>query len=291
MRIQEVSIMEKPSYKTPPVTKRPLSNAIGAEVEGVDLSQPLDDSTFDAVKAAWLEHNILLFRDQDVSEESQIRFASYFGPLTSSIFSTTDKAPSPIMLVSNIRKDGKLIGELPDGEMWFHSDQCYIEKPCAGTMLYAIEVPSRGGNTIFGNMYAAYETLPEAMKLRLAGLKAMNIYDYKVNSTSCVAQPGSDAPRYAHPVVRMHPETERKALYVNRLMTAYIEGLPAEESDSLLNYLFDHQEQRRFCYEHVWRKGDYLLWDNRCTTHARTDFPANERRLLRRIIVLGEKPV
>jgi taurine dioxygenase len=251
----------------------------------------LDESTFDAIKAAWLEHNILLFRDQDVSEESQIRFASYFGPLTSSIFSTTDKAPSPIMLVSNIRKDGKPIGELPDGEMWFHSDQCYIEKPCAGTMLYAIEVPSRGGNTIFGNMYAAYETLPEAMKLRLAGLKAMNIYDYKVNSISRVAQPGSEAPRYAHPVVRTHAETGRKALYVNRLMTAYIEGLPAEESDSLLQYLFDHQEQRRFCYEHVWRKGDYLLWDNRCTTHARTDFPANERRLLRRIIVLGEKPV
>jgi taurine dioxygenase len=280
----------KTSFKAPLFTKRPLSDVIGVEIQGVDLSQPLDASTFDAVKEAWLEHNILLFRDQDVSEESQIRFASYFGPLTSSIFSTTNKPPSPIMLVTNIRKDGKPIGELPDGEMWFHSDQCYIEKPCAGTMLYAIEVPSRGGNTIFGNMYAAYETLPEAMKSRLDGLEAMNIYDYKVNSTSRTGRPGGDAPRYAHPVVRTHPETGRKALYVNRLMTAYIEGLPPEESDSLLNYLFDHQEQRRFCYEHVWRKGDYLLWDNRCTTHARTDFPSNERRLLRRIIVLGEKP-
>jgi len=280
----------KTSYKARRLTKRPLSDAIGAEIQGVDLSQPLDEAIFAAVKDAWLEHNILLFRGQDVSEESQIRFASYFGPLTSSIFSTTDKAPSPIMLVSNIRKDGKPIGELPDGEMWYHSDQCYIEKPCAGTMLYAIEIPSRGGNTIFGNMYAAYETLPDAMKSRLAGLKAMNIYDYKVNSIARVTQPGSDAPRYAHPVVRTHPETGRKALYVNRLITAYIQGLPPDESDSLLNFLFDHQEQRRFCYEHVWRKGDYLLWDNRCTTHARTDFPSNERRLLRRIIVLGEKP-
>jgi taurine dioxygenase len=282
---------DKSSYKGLPFTKRPLSDAIGVEIQGVDLSRPLDASTFDAVKEAWLDHNILLFRDQEVSEESQLRFASYFGPLTSSIFSTTGKAPSPIMLVSNIRKDGKPIGELPDGEMWFHSDQCYIEKPCAGTMLYAIEVPSRGGNTIFGNMYAAYETLPEATKSRLAGLNAMNIYDYKVNSTSRVGQPDNDAPRYAHPVVRTHPESGRKALYVNRLMTAYIEGLAPEESDSLLNYLFDHQEQRRFCYEHAWCKGDYLLWDNRCTTHARTDFPSNERRLLRRIIVLGEKPV
>jgi alpha-ketoglutarate-dependent taurine dioxygenase len=299
MRIKEVSVMEasaqsaqhKTSYKAPPFNKRPLSDALGAEIEGVDLSQPLDQAAFEAVKEAWLEHNILLFRDQDVSEESQIRFASYFGPLTSSIFSTTGKPPSPIMLVSNIRKDGKPIGELPDGEMWFHSDQCYIEKPCAGTMLYAIEVPSRGGNTIFGNMYSAYETLPEEMKSRLAGLKGMNVYDYHVNSIARVGRPSDDAPRYAHPVVRTHPETGRKALYVNRLMTAYIEGLPAEESDSLLKYLFDHQEQRRFCYEHVWRKGDYLLWDNRCTTHARTDFPSNERRLLRRIIVLGEKPI
>ncbi|HEY7244269.1 MAG TPA: TauD/TfdA family dioxygenase [Xanthobacteraceae bacterium] len=281
----------KAGYTAPAFTRRPLSEALGAEIQGVDLSQPLDPSTFAAVKEAWLAHNILLFRNQDVSEESQIRFASYFGPLTSSIFTTTGKTPSPIMLVSNIRKDGKPIGELPDGEMWFHSDQCYIEKPCAGTMLYAIEVPSRGGNTIFGNMYTAYETLPEAMKSRLTGLQAMNIYDYQVNSTSRTGQPGSEAPRYAHPVVRTHPETGRKALYVNRLMTAYIEGLPADESDSLLNHLFDHQEQRSFCYEHAWRKGDYLLWDNRCTTHARTDFPANERRLLRRIIVLGEKPV
>ena len=281
----------KTSYKVPPFAKRPLSEALGAEIQGIDLSQPLDGSVFAAVKEAWLEHNILLFRNQDVCEESQIRFASYFGPLTSSIFTTTGEIPSPIMLVSNIRKDGKPIGELPDGEMWFHSDQCYIEKPCTGTMLYAIEVPSRGGNTIFGNMYTAYETLPEAMKSRLAGLKAMNMYDYKVNSTSRTSQPASDAPRYVHPVVRTHPETGRKALYVNRLMTAYIEGVPAEESNSLLNYLFDHQEQRRFCYEHVWRKGDYLLWDNRCTIHARTDFPSTERRLLRRIIVLGEKPV
>jgi taurine dioxygenase len=274
-----------------PFTKRPLSDAIGVEIQGVDLSQALDEATVDALKEAWLEHNILLFRDQDVSEESQIRFAGYLGPLTSSVFSTTAAAPGPIMLVSNIRKDGRPIGELPDGEMWFHSDQCYTEKPCAGTMLYALEIPSHGGNTIFNNMYTAYDTLSEAMKSRLAGLKAMNIYDYKLNPTARVGQPGTDSPQYAHPVVRTHPLTARKALYVNRLMTAYIEGLPAEESASLLNELFDHQEQRRFSYEHVWRTGDYLLWDNRCTIHARTDFPSNERRLLRRIIVLGETPV
>jgi taurine dioxygenase len=282
---------QKTNFKALPFTKRPLSDAIGVEIQGVDLSQPLDESTVDAVKEAWFEHNILLFRNQDVSEESQIRFAGYLGSLTSSVFSTTATAPSPIMLVSNIRKDGRPIGELPDGEMWFHSDQCYIEKPCAGTMLYALEIPSRGGNTIFNNTYTAYDTLPEVMKSRLAGLKAMNIYDYKLNSTSRVGQPSTDAPRYGHPVVRTHPATGRKVLYVNRLMTAYIEGLPAEESDSLLNDLFDHQEQRKFSYEHVWRKGDFLLWDNRCTIHARTDFPSNERRLLRRIIVLGETPV
>jgi taurine dioxygenase len=272
-------------------TKRPLSEAIGVEIQGIDLSRPLDESTFAAIQDAWFDHNVLLFRDQDISEEAQIRFARYFGPLKSAIFSTTATPPGPVMLVSNIRKDGKPIGELPDGEMWFHSDQCYTERPCAGATLYAIELPSRGGNTLFANMYAAYETLPKSMQSRLAGLRAMHIYDYHLNSIAQSQTPSADAPRYAHPIVRTHPASGRKALYVNRLMTAYIDGVPAEESKSLLNYLYDHQEQLKFIYEHVWRKGDLVLWDNRCTLHARTDFDPNERRLLRRVTIQGEKPV
>jgi taurine dioxygenase len=201
----------------------------------------------------------------------------------------TGRHPS-IMLISNIRKDGKPIGALPDGEMQFHTDQCYVEKPAAASMLYAIEVPRSGGNTLFANAYLAYETLPAEIKRRIEGRKAINAYDYDNAATSRGTRLREGVPHYAHPVVRTHPATRRKALYVNRLMTIAIEGLSPNESDELLNFLFDHQEQQRFVYEHVWRVGDILMWDNRCTLHARTDFSPDERRLMRRIALLGEKP-
>jgi taurine dioxygenase len=158
-------------------------------------------------------------------------------------------------------------------------------------MLYAIEVPKVGGSTLFANAYSAYETLPDEIKRSLDGRKALNAYDYDSAATIRGADVSPDAPSYAHPMVRTHPATRRKALYVNRLMTRRIEGLPPRESDELLALLFDHQEQPQFIYEHVWRPGDILMWDNRCTLHARTDFSSEERRLLRRVTILGEKPV
>jgi taurine dioxygenase len=195
------------------------------------------------------------------------------------------------MLISNIREDGKPIGALPDGEMHFHTDQCHQERPAMASMLYAIEIPSKGGNTLFANAYSAYETLPAELQRRIEGRKAVNAYDYDSAATMRGGDVSADAPSYAHPVVRTHPATGRKALYVNRLMTRKIEGLPPQESEELLNLLFDHQERPDFIYEHVWRPGDILMWDNRCTLHARTDFSAAERRLLRRVTILGEKPV
>jgi taurine dioxygenase len=157
------------------------------------------------------------------------------------------------------------------------------------TLLYAIEVPARGGNTLFANMYAAYEALPGDVKQRLTGLAALNVYDYEGNPTKRGAV-RDGAPSFVHPVVRTHPATGRKALYVNRLMTHSIIGLSPDESDDLLTFLFDHQEKKRFVYEHVWTPGDLILWDNRSTLHARSDFDAGERRLLRRVAVLGERP-
>jgi taurine dioxygenase len=194
------------------------------------------------------------------------------------------------MLISNIREDGKPIGALPDGEMQFHTDQCHQERPAMASMLYAIEVPSSGGNTLFSNCYLAYETLPSDIRRRIDGRKALNAYDYD-NSATRRGQLAEGVPSYAHPVVRTHPATGRKALYVNRLMTVRIEGLPEAESEDLLELLFAHQERREFIYEHVWRPGDLLMWDNRCTLHARTDFSPAERRLMRRVTILGEKPV
>jgi taurine dioxygenase len=272
-----------------PLHLRPLAPRIGAEVVGMDLSRPLDTATCAAVETAWFEHGVLLFRDQDITAEQQTRFAEYFGPLA-----MTTSSGKPVMLVSNIIENGKPIGRLPDGEMWFHSDQSYLPRPCAGATLFAVELPQVGGNTLFANTYASYEALSIEMKVRLANLRAINVYDYSLGSTkkhdaAHVIREG--VPHATHPVVRTHPATGRKSLYINRLMTVTIEEMPFEDSNALLAELFAHQEKPEFVYEHVWRKGDLVLWDNRCTLHARTDFDPGERRLLMRIAIQGDVPV
>jgi taurine dioxygenase len=272
-------------------TVRQLSPALGAEILGVDLRDRINEGLKQKLLDAWHQHLVILLRNQTLDEDDQVRFAENFGPPAKTSSGRTFagvKHPS-VMLVSNIREDGKPIGALPDGEMHFHTDQCHQEVPAKATLLYAIEIPSKGGNTLFANAYAAYETLPEDTKRRIAGRRALNAYttDTTLRSTNYDDAKSS----YWHPVVRTHPATGRKALYVNRLMTREIEGLPREESEAILQKLFDHQEQPKFVYEHVWRPGDILMWDNRCTLHARTDFSAGERRLLRRVTILGEKPV
>jgi taurine dioxygenase len=269
----------------------PLSPALGIEVGGVDLARPLDDADFERIEQAWHEGLILLFRNQDLDEAQQAAFGARFGELGKVLHQHGGRGTHPgVMYISNVVENGKLIGALPDGEMYFHSDQCYTERPAMATMLYAMEIPSRGGNTLFANMYKAYETLPADVKRRIEGKTAWNVYDYAANPTKR-GDVASDAPRFAHPMVRTHPATKRKALYVNRLMTESIEGMPRQESDALLAYLFNRSEQPQFIYGHVWRPGDLILWDNRCTLHARTDFDASERRKLRRVAVLGDVPV
>jgi taurine dioxygenase len=273
------------------LTVRPLSPALAADISGVDLRDELDAATFAQIRNAWHEHLVILLRDQELSEEDEVRFAEKFGPPAVIHTKQFVRNHPAVMLISNIREDGKPIGALPDGEMHFHTDQCHQERPAMASMLYAIEVPSSGGNTLFANGYTAYETLPADIKRRIDDRKALNAYDYESASTKRGTQLAEGVPSYVHPVVRTHPATGRKALYVNRLMTVRIEGMPERESDELLAFLFDHQEQREFVYEHVWRPGDLLMWDNRCTLHARTDFSAGERRLMRRVTILGEKPV
>jgi taurine dioxygenase len=269
---------------------RLLSPALGAEILGVDLGDPISGSLKQRLLDTWHEHLAILFRTQTLDEDSQVRFAETFGAPAKITSSRAFSAKHPsVMLISNIREDGNPIGALPDGEMHFHTDQCHQEIPAKATLLYAIEVPSKGGNTLFSNAYSAYEALPEDLKRRIAGRCALNAYTSDTTLRSASYDDAKSS--YWHPVVRTHPATGRKALYVNRLMTREIEGLPREESDAILQRLFDHQEQPRFVYEHVWRPGDLLMWDNRCTLHARTDFSSGERRLLRRVTILGEKPV
>jgi taurine dioxygenase len=291
MEASQLSAIPDKQHQSGGIRVRPLSPALGAEIIGVDLRKPLDDATFEQILGAWHQHLVILLRDQKLTEEDQVRFAERFGPPAKIHTKQFMQKHPAVMLISNIREDGKPIGALPDGEMHFHTDQCHQERPAMASMLYAIEIPSKGGNTLFANAYTAYETLPFDLKPRIQGRKAVNAYDYDSAATIRGGDISADAPSYAHPVVRTHPATGRKALYVNRLMTRRIEGLPPQESEELLNQLFDHQEQPQFIYEHVWRPGDILMWDNRCTLHARTDFSADERRLLRRVTILGEKPV
>lgn len=272
----------------------PLAPFIGAEIAGIDLSAPIDDATFKSIEHAWHEHGVLLFRDQDLDDMQQVRFAERFGPLALTLKHYEGTAHPAIMYVTNERKDGKYIGALPDGEMFFHSDMCYLEQPCMAALLHAIAIPPEGGNTVFASMVAAYETLPADLKTTLEGRMALHSYEPGYGASNVQARihtTATDTTRsYAHPVFRTHPATARKSIYVNRLMTECIVGMPRNESDALLTRVFDHQERPEFQYEHRWRVGDVLIWDNRCTLHARRNFDDGHLRKLRRVTVKGEKP-
>ena len=268
---------------------RPLSPALGAEIVGLDVTRPIDEATIAALKQAWVDHLLLLFRKPDMTQEEQLRFASCFGRVGErprpKEFRPEDfsKLDAAFMLISNIRENGKPIGSLPDGEMLFHHDTIYKPRPHIGTLLYAIEVPSVGGNTKFSNLYKAYDALPARIRERVAGRKAEHVYDYVVIDRRTGKGAQADLlDAYSHPVCITHPRSGRKALYVDRLMTMRIDGLPEDESEAVLAEMFDVAERPELVYEHVWTPGDLLLWDNLCSAHARTDFPAGERRLLRR---------
>jgi taurine dioxygenase len=279
----------------------PLSPACGAEIKGVDLTKPLSRETVEAIKDAWGKHLVLVFRGQKLSQDDQLRFASYFGDLglrkkapeklrsrNEGTLQESNKDADKVLLVSNIKVDGKPIGAFGEGEFWFHIDSGYTSKPYRYTFLYALELPSTGGNTMFSNMYKAYEAVPAALKDKLKGRKALHIHEYNRAKQASSSGDISDIPHHYHPLFITHPDTGRKTLFVDRLMTTRIEGMDQAESDAILGQLYEIGERREFIFEHVWRLGDFLMWDNRCTIHARTDFPKEERRLLRRCTVEGE---
>lgn len=266
---------------------RPLSPTIGAEVLGIDLSRPLDGETSNLLLAAWHEHVLLLFRDQVLTDDALKRSAAWIGAMGDVTMPVSRRGDEDlqISLVSNILDTGgRPIGALGDGEMWFHHDNSFVADPDQATFLYAVELPSSGGNTLFASCYRAYDQLPNRLRRAIAGRRVLQVYDYSVRGRPDISN--LDTIRhYWQPAVVRHPVTGRRALYVDRLMTAAIEGYPKDEGDALLNALFPYVEQAD--YEHVWRLGDYVVWDNRCSVHARTDFPATERRLLKRGKVAG----
>jgi taurine dioxygenase len=271
----------------------PLTKHIGAEIRGIDLRDDLDAETVKAIHKAWLDHLVLVFRGQQFGQEELVRATGYFGEI-GALSRSPEYFPKGyakllpnIMMISNIRENGEIIGALPDGEMNFHHDMIHSEMPHNGTLLYSVEIPTYGGDTLFASGYAAYDTLDPAIRARLEGRKALNHYNYGTTirgDTSKVVEAFNES---IQPVFRTHDETGRKAIYVDRLMSMKIVDMSPQESDKLLDAVFDHAEKPEFVYRHVWRVGDLLVWDNRCSSHARDDFPSDQRRLMLRTTVKG----
>jgi taurine dioxygenase len=261
----------------------PLSPVLGAEVHGLDVRN-ITPETAQQLYQAWLEHHVLVVHGPVISEEELIEFGKCFGPIEMARRKSTLASRPEIMVISNIRENGQPAGSLPDGELSFHFDRIHQKVPNKAGVLHAIEIPDSGGETMFSNMCAAYESLPAKTREMLQGLTALNTYEY--GQTHAEKKKLTDeAPTAVHPLVRTVPESGKKALYVCRLMTDRINELPAEQGRALLDELCDHAEEPRFRYEHAWSTGDILIWDNRCTSHARKDFDGSQRRLMKRVTV------
>ena len=269
----------------------PLSPVLGASFRGIDLSKPVDQATQKMLYQAFVDHSVLCFPDQELAAADQLRFANFFGRgdggdrKKARDENNRRTGQRGMMYVSNVRENGKLIGVLPDGEMMFHSDGAHRESPYRATTLYGIKIPSHGGNTLFANLYAAYDALTDEMKNRIENLVTRIVYDYEAVDRADTIAADPVLPRAHHRLVKVHPDSGRKTLYLSRLMTQDIVDLPANEGEELLLELFDQCEKPEFVYAHEWKVDDLLIWDNRCTNHARTDFPADEQRMLRRYTV------
>lgn len=275
-----------------------LSRWVGTEVRGIDLRKPLDPDTVAALRKVWVNRYVLLFRDQKLTQEDLLRFTGYFGEIgergtSAKVYPNGVGTILPqIMLISNIRENGKTIGALPDGEMDFHHDMIQTEIPHIASVLYSIEVPTHGGDTCFAAGHEAYDTLDPKVRSALDGRRVFHHYQYGTTKRDSKKGAYDAIDESGHPAFRTHEETGRKAIYVNRLMSRRVEGMDEEEGMKLLRAVFDHAEKPEFVYCHKWKVGDLLIWDNRNSMHARTDFPADQRRLMWRTQVSGtQRPI
>jgi len=274
---------------------RPLAPALGAEVRGADLSRPLPDDAFVRIKQAHLDHSVLVFRDQHLTPEQHIAFSQRFGDLHIHMLDQYLMTGHPeILVLSNVKEGGRALGIEDAGRYW-HSDVTYEEVPPLGSLLYGVEVPPQGGDTLFVSMYAAYEALDAATKRRIASLRARHRYNIDKERRRHGKIQVTDAQTAAlkevsHPVVRTHPESGRKALYVNPGFTIGIEGLAETEGAALLEELFGHNDDARFQYRHVWRQHDLVFWDNRCIMHQATGYDPSHTRHMLRTTVKGDRP-
>jgi taurine dioxygenase len=271
---------------------------LGAEVLGLDLSQPVSAEDFARLHRAHLDHHVLVFRDQNITPAQQVAFSRRFGPLQIHVLRQFQLPLEPeVLVISNIRENGQPIGLGDAGHFW-HSDLSYKETPSLGSMLHAQELPEEGGDTLFANQHTAWEQLPDYLKRAVAGLKAEHSYlaryadlqkrnPWRPNLTQ--AQIDEVKP-VVHPVVRTHPETGHKALFVSEHFTTRIVGLPEDESRALLDELFDHSTRPEHIYRHRWQPQDMVFWDNRSLMHLAAGCPENQRRKLYRTTIEGDAP-
>jgi taurine dioxygenase len=290
----------------------PSGAAVGAEIRGVDLSAPVPEEVKAALRKAWAEHMVLLVRGQKIGDDQLLAFSAIFGPpheaasrkyhldVGQKVDDTymVSRHPS-ITIISNLDAGGKPVldnGGLGSYEVVWHTDNSYVSVPPAGSMLYALEVPvDGGGDTSFNNQYLAYEELPEDLKRAIEG--KVQVHDSSRNSAG-VLRPGVRLPTTpeevegpTHPLVRVHPVTGKRALYLGRRRvwpSNYIVGMPNAESERLLDRLWAHATQPKYAWTHQWKVGDLLLWDNRCCMHYRTEVDTAQRRVMHRTTIKGE---
>ena len=276
---------------------RPVDAVLGARIDGVDL-RAIDGETFGAIHRAWLDHQVLLFRNQALGDEDLVAFSRRFGDLDQAPVQETgrrfvDGIPE-IYVVSNVVQNGEPIGSLGSGEAVWHTDMSYLPDPPKASVLYALEVPATGGDTSFCSMYAAWDELPAPLQRRVAALRVK--HDGTYNSGGYIRQgvrPTGDprtSPGTLHPLVCIHPETRRRSLYLGRRRNAYIDGLSLEDSNALLDEIWMYATRDSLTWRHRWEAGDLVLWDNRCTMHRRDAFDPATRRVMHRTQIKGETP-
>jgi taurine dioxygenase len=280
------------------VAVKPTEAALAADIEGIDLAGSLTPEIAAAIKEAWGEHLVLRFRGQRLSDDDLLRFSRQFGELDWAPIAAANDAPEGreyVMVVSNVVENGQAIGQLGAYEAIWHTDMSYVAEPPMASALYSLEVPPEGGDTGFCNMYLAYDTLAPELRRQVEGRLCR--HDASRNSAGELRRGFVDAPDPSqtvgaeHPIVRTHPITGRRALFLGRRRNAYIPGLPLAESEALLDALWAHATHEKFTWYQQWRRGDLILWDNRAVMHRRDAFDPATRRIMHRTQIKGDRPV
>lgn len=294
-----VAVARKPDvYRTPRtrLAVRKLTEHIGAEIEGIDLSVPISQEAFADINEAFVEHSVVVFRDQDLPPAAHVDFSSRFGRLVGHVVNRFGLQDYPeVTLISNVvNEKGEKIGADRAGMLW-HSDMSFVKRPMLGSMLYGVECPKVGADTQFASMFAAYDALEPALRDRLSGMRGVHDYPwhyrtYLSHRIPLTEEEEAKTPPVTHPAIRTHPVSRRKAIYIGEGLTRTIDGMPEEEGRRVVVEVTQFATQPQFVYSHKWRVRDLVFWDNRSTMHRATEFDNRERRLMRRTTVEGDEP-